>query len=319
VFIRAIRGQIGLCQANIVFGISDVGKLIFGCGYLGERVAARWRAAGDKVVVVTRSSQRAETFRQKGFLAIIADITRPETLTALPVADTVLFAVGYDRAADRSLFEVYADGVRNVLNALPADSDRFIYISTTGVYGPAGGNWVDDNTPPDPQRDGGRASLAAEQALAKHPLGVNAVVLRLAGIYGPGRVPFLSELSAGAPIEVPSTGYLNLIHVEDAATVILAAAEHAFSASAAWRSQPQIFCVSDGHPVVRRDFYNEVARILGMPPPGFIEPNPDSPRAERARGDRRVRNDKMLAELGVNLAYPDYRSGLAAILETRNQ
>jgi nucleoside-diphosphate-sugar epimerase len=294
-------------------------KLIFGCGYLGERVAARWREFGHGVAVVTRSTQRASAFEQKGFEPIVADIMQPETLAQLPIADTVLFAVGYDRAAGRSVMDVYAGGVRNVLGALPSGAGRFIYISTTGVYGPAAGNWVDEDTPPDPQRDGGRASLAAEQAIAAHPLGANAVILRLAGIYGPARIPFLKELRAGKPVAVPSTGFLNLIHVEDAVTVVLAAAECAHDECASLRSQPQILCVSDGHPVTRHDFYAEAARLSKWPPPRFVEPDPDSPRAERARGNRRVRNDKMLAELKVKLAYPDYRVGLASILETKNQ
>jgi len=154
-------------------------KLVFGCGYLGERVARRWLDAGHDVVVVTRSLERAEQFMQQGSGAIVADVTQPETLVGLPAADTVLFAVGYDRSAGRSIADVYAGGVRNVLSALPSDSGRFIYISTTGVYGDAGGDWVDEDTPSDPQRDGGRASLAAEQALAKSPFASRGIVLRL--------------------------------------------------------------------------------------------------------------------------------------------
>jgi hypothetical protein len=72
--------------------------------------------------------------------------------------------------------------------------------------------------------------------------------------------------------------------------------------------------VSDGHPVVRCDYYREVARRIGAPDPTFVAPKPDSPRAARAASDRRVRNERMLAELGVQLIYPDYRSGLTAIL-----
>ncbi|MCI0332848.1 MAG: NAD-dependent epimerase/dehydratase family protein [Planctomycetes bacterium] len=285
-------------------------RLIFGCGYLGERVAARWHEGGDDIVVVTRSTERADGFKRQGYGAIVADVSRPETLTHLPTSDTVLFAVGYDRAGGQSIMDVYASGVRNVLDALPVDTGRFVYISTTGVYGSASGDWVDEQTPPDPQRDGGRASLAAEKALAAHRLGGRGVVLRLAGIYGPGRVPFLKELRAGEPIPAPSTGYLNLIHVDDAASVVVAAAE----------SGPRrVYCVSDGHPVERGDFYREVARLLDASPPRFVEPDPDSPRAARARADRRVRNDKILSELRVTLAYPDYRAGLAAVLETRNQ
>ena len=162
-------------------------------------------SAGHDVVVVTREPRAGRrSFEQQGYAAIVADVTQPETLRELPAAETVLFAVGFDRSESRqSIEEVYAGGVRNVLAALPADTGRFIYISTTGVYGPAGGEWVDEATPPDPQREGGRASLAAEQALAAHPLGQRSVILRLAGIYGPGRVPFFDELRAGEPIPAP--------------------------------------------------------------------------------------------------------------------
>jgi len=195
------------------------------------------------------------------------------------------------------------------LTALPRDVERFIYISTTGVYGPAGGEWVDELTPPDPQRDGGRASLAAEQALAAHPLGKRGVILRLAGIYGPGRIPFLSDLRAAAPIPATTAGHLNLIHVDDAAAVVLAAAR-----CPAFDDGPRVYCVSDGRPVQRGEYYRQVARQIGAPPPTFTDPKPGSPRAARAEADRRIRNDRMRNELRVKLAYSDYGAGLAAIL-----
>jgi nucleoside-diphosphate-sugar epimerase len=289
-------------------------RIIFGCGYLGERVAARWLSAGDQITVVTRSEARARHVRQIGYETIVADITRPETLASLPTADTVLFAVGYDRDSERSIAEVYAGGIQNVLNNLPSGINRFIYISTTGVYGSAGGEWVDETTPTDPQRDGGRASHTAEQVLTNHPAGASAVILRLAGIYGPGRIPFLNELRHGHPIAVPSAGYLNLVHVDDAAATVIAASELSL-----FDDGPHVYCVSDGRPVGRAEFYREVARQIGAPPPKFVEPDAMSPRAERARGNRQIRNDKMLAELQVELAYPDYRAGVAAILETENQ
>jgi nucleoside-diphosphate-sugar epimerase len=286
-------------------------RLIFGCGYLGERVARRWHALRDEVTVVTRSAERAKSFGEHGYRAIVADVTRPETLINLPVTDRVLFAVGHARASEQPIAEVYAAGVRNVLAALSANTGRFIYISTTGVYGDARGGWVDEQTPPDPQREGARASFAAEQILAAHPLGGRSIILRLAGIYGPGRVPFIDKLHAGEPIPAPSHGHLNLIHVEDAASAVVAAGQ-----LPTFDDGPQIYCVSDGHPVQRGEFYREVARQIGAQPPQFIEPDPSSPRAARAAADRRVRNERMLAELRVKLAYPDHRAGLAALLSS---
>ena len=289
-------------------------RLIFGCGYLGERVAELWHNGGDDVRVVTRSTEKVEQFERRGFRAIIADVTRREALTDLPAADTVLYAVGFDRSGGKPIMDVYAGGVQNVLNSLPDNKCRFIYISTTGVYGPAGGDWVDEDTPTDPQRDGGKASLAAEHPLQAHAIGRRSVVLRLAGLYGSGRIPFLDDLRAERAIAAPQSGYLNLIHVDDAAAVVVAAAN-----LPPFEDGPRIYCVSDGHPVERRAFYEEVARHLGAALPKFTEPDPNSPRAARAAANRRVRNNRMLRELNVKLAYPVYRAGLRAILETKNQ
>jgi nucleoside-diphosphate-sugar epimerase len=289
-------------------------KLIFGCGYLGERVARRWRDAGDNVAVVTRNVERAAAFQREGYDSVVADVTRPASLSGLPVAETVLFAVGFDRQAGGSIEEVYAGGVKNIVSALPSGIRRFIYISTTGVYGNAEGAWVDEDTPTDPQREGGRASLAAEQVLAESPLADRGNILRLAGIYGPGRIPFLDKLRAGEPIPAVSTGYLNLIHVDDAAAVVVAAAGIAESKL---NRKRRVYCVSDGHPVERGEYYREVARLIGAGPPAFVTPDLNSPRAARAEADRRVKNSRMLAELGVRLQFPDYRSGLAAILANR--
>ena len=182
-----------------------------------------------------------------------ADVTKPETLTVLqtlPVLggtppESLLYAVGFDRTAGGpGIHAVYADGLRNVLAALLSSVTRAIYISTTGVYGNAGGRWVDEATPTDPQRDGGKASLAAEEILRAHPLGKRSAILRLAGIYGPGRVPYLDKLRAGEPIAAPSEGWLNLIHVDDAARIVVAMDRWLAEREAS--DGPHVFCVSDG-------------------------------------------------------------------------
>lgn len=281
-------------------------RLILGCGYLGVRVARRWRDAGDRVVVVTRSEATAERFAAEGLEPLTADVTQPESLTDLPASDTLLFAVGYDRSAEPTIHQVYAEGFANVLAAVPGATGRVIYISTTGVYGDAGGGWVDEQTPPNPSRDGGRASLAAEQVLAESPWADRGVALRLAGIYGPDRLPYLAKLRAGEPIAAPQAGWLNLTHVEDAAT--------ATAAAAAAASPPPVVCVSDGQPPQRVDYYAEVARLIGAPAPRFVEPEAGSPRAARAGADKRVSNRLLVEALGVSLRFPTYREGLAAIL-----
>jgi nucleoside-diphosphate-sugar epimerase len=284
-------------------------KLVVGCGYLGARVARKWREYGHSVAMVTRSDERAEAFRQQGYDAIVADVTRTETLTKLPLAESVLFAVGFDRATSDSIEAVYAEGMRNLLAAISAETGRVVYISTTGVYGPADGRWVDEVTTPNPQREGGRASLATEQVLADHRLGQNSVALRLAGIYGPSRVPFIRELRADEPIAAPASGWLNLIHVDDAVEAVIAACD-----LEPFRDGSRVYCVSDGQPVQRGEFYSEVARQIGAQPPRFVEPDANSSRAARAEANRRISNARMLADLHVTLTYPNYRAGLAHAL-----
>jgi nucleoside-diphosphate-sugar epimerase len=308
-------------------------KLIFGCGYLGSRVARLWQAAGDEVSVVTRSERRAAELQALGYRALVADITRPETLVDLPEAATVLFAVGFERpkaskadpsttafaistpnssvtgpgAAAQTIADVYVGGLHNVLAALPTATGRFIYISSTGVYGSGQGDWVDESTATNPVREGGRACLAAEELLRAHTLGQRAIVLRLAGIYGPGRIPRAEALRAGEPIAAPAEGFLNLIHVDDAAAIALVAEQHA--------TPPCLYIVSDGHPGQRQEYYAELARLLGAPPPRFTAPDPASPAAARASSDKRASNARLLAELPVRLCYPSFREGLAEILK----
>lgn len=294
-------------------------RLVFGCGYLGERVAALWREAGDTVYVVTRSMESAVAYREFGYETIVADVTEPDSFGELPEVESVLFAVGYDRTSDHSIDEVYSQGVANVLAALPASVEQFVYISTTGVYGDAGGEIVDETTPPDPRRAGGKASLEAERILADdflvpERLSRRAAVLRLAGIYGPGRIPYLEKLKAGEPLAAPSEGWLNLTHVEDAARIVVAV-DHWLSGRAASAARLETFNVSDGSPVIRGDYYREVARLIGAPEPKFAEPDQDSPAAARAASNKRISNAKLLETIRLKLKYPSYCEGLAAILK----
>lgn len=303
----------------------SVTRIIFGLGYLGSRVANIWRDNRDNSWAFTRRDNITEAMIESRALTGQADVTRPETLTCLQnlttpggkSAEALLYAVGFDRSASPDIHAVYAGGLKNVLAALPSSVTRAIYISTTGVYGSAGGGWVDETTPTDPQRDGGKASLAAEEVLKAHPLGRRSAILRLAGIYGPGRVPYLEKLRANEPIAAPSEGWLNLIHVDDAARIVVAVDR--WLAERAADDGPHVFCVSDGSPVVRGEYYAEAARLIGAPLPRFTTPPADSPAAARAGADRRVNSAKLhawMAAAGLSLDYPSYREGLAQILHT---
>jgi nucleoside-diphosphate-sugar epimerase len=295
-------------------------RILIGCGYLGSRVAKLWRAADDHTIATTRQENITSAMIEAGVFSAQADVTNPDTLHWLKEspalggchAESLIYSVGFDRSGEHDIHTVYAQGLANVLAALPASVKRVIYISTTGVYGAAGGDWVDEQTQSDPQRDGGKASLAAEGVLRNHPIGKNSIILRLAGIYGPNRVPYIDKLRAGEPLAVPSEGWLNLIHVDDAASIVLTvdrwAAENKFD------DGPAVFCMSDGHPVVRGEYYREVARLIGVTEPTFAEPDADSPAAARARSDKRISNRKLVDTIHPSFRYPDYRTGLSAIL-----
>jgi nucleoside-diphosphate-sugar epimerase len=279
-------------------------KLIVGCGYLGLHVARRWIAAGHVVAGLVRSSASAESLIREAVGPIVADVTQPSTLRDLPAADTLLYAVGYDPAGGASRWAVYVDGLRAVLDALSPQVGRVILISSTGVYAEQAGGWVDESSPSRPERDSGRALLAAEEALAAHPLGDRGIVLRLAGIYGPGRLPRRAELAPGESLPIAAGEHVNLIHVEDAAAAVLAAEADG--------QPPRTFNISDGHPVERREYFAELARQFGLPRPSFRDPLPGEA-AGRRGGDKRVSNGRMLAELRVKLTYPTFREGLSAM------
>jgi len=281
-------------------------KLVFGCGYLGGRVARQWRDAGHEVYAVTRRSEQAETYRRHGLLPVLADVTRAETLRDLPPADTVLYAVGYHWRSGLARRKVYTEGLRNVLEALTAEPKRIVHVSSTGVYGETDGSWVDESTACRPLRESSQALLAAEQLLRGHRCGRGAIILRMAGLYGPGRLPFRAAIVSGEPIAGPAEGYVNLIHVDDAAAVVVAAAERA--------RPPRIYVVSDGNPGSRREVYGRMADLLGAAPPRFVDQTGQTSRDSRTRANKRVSNRRMLEEFGVKLAYPSYREGLAAVL-----
>ncbi|MEN6494418.1 MAG: SDR family oxidoreductase [Thermoguttaceae bacterium] len=282
-------------------------KLVVGCGYLGSRVAQRWLSAGQTVYAVTRSAEHAEELRGQGVQPIVADVTRPETLQGLPEVEAAFFAVGYDPRSGLSRQAVYVDGLRNVLNRLSDRAARVIFTSSTGVYGQAEGDWVDEDSPCRPTREAGLALLAAEELLRGHRFGQRSLVLRLAGIYGPGRIAKLADVLAGRPIVTQADGYVNLIHVDDAAEAVLAAETRAQS--------PRVYLISDGHPTKRKEFYTHLATLLGREAPAFLAPPPETRRALRSATDKRVSNRRMREELRVKLRYPSYREGLAAVVK----
>jgi nucleoside-diphosphate-sugar epimerase len=281
-------------------------KLILGCGYLGRRVAQAWLDGGHEVLALTRSAERAETLAASGIRPIVGDVTSSLDLNDCDDVDTVLFAIGFDRTAGKQIRDVYVEGLRRTLDQLPMLPRRFIYISSTGVFAQNDGQWVNEQSACEPVREGGKACLAAEELLQQHAIGERTIILRLAGIYGPDRLPKLREVVAGRPITASANGYLNLIHVDDAVRVVLAAETQL--------SPPEMLLVSDGTPVLRGDFYRELARATNSPEPRFEEPFTDSSTAFRASTDKRIDSELLRERLRFTYRYPSYVEGLAEIV-----
>ena len=270
-------------------------RLVVGCGYLGQRVALAWRTQGSLVFATTR--RRLVELRQQDLVPLLADITRSDLVPGLPSAQTVLISVGIDRSSGASAHDVYVTGLTNILRRLPSDN-RVIYISSTGVYGPSETEVVDESTPPRPEDETENALVQAESLLRQQR--PDAMILRFAGIYGPGRLLREKAVLAGEPLPTNPEAWLNLIHVEDGVRAVLAAEQ---------RGQPgQVYNIADGVPVRRGEFYRRLAELLHAPPPRFVTPTLPE------RGSRRIESRKMRHELQVDLRFPNYESGLTACL-----
>jgi nucleoside-diphosphate-sugar epimerase len=275
-------------------------KIVLGCGYLGSRVASLWQAQGHRVFATTRSGSRAEELRHKGFEPVVCDVLGPAGLDKLPPGATVLYCVGFDRAAGRSMRDVYVDGLTRVLASLPTPR-RFLYVSSTGVYGQTEGEEVEETAATEPQEESGKIVLEAEEVIRR--MLPEAVILRFAGIYGPGRLLRRQAVEAGEALAGDADKWLNLIHVDDGAAAVLAAET---------RTLPGAYNISDDVPVRRREFYSRLAQVLGAPEPRFVPTALGTESLAHERNNRRILNRRMRRELGVVLRYPSFQEGLPA-------
>ena len=269
-------------------------RMIVGCGYLGDRVARCWREAGDTVYATTRG-HRSEMLSRSGLRPLTLDVTDVPTTTCLPQVDTVVFAVGRDRQAGVTMQDIHVTGLRAVLDALPDTTGRVIYVSSSGVYGQNSGEWVDEESACEPVSAGGHACLSGERLLSTHPRGHDAVVLRLAGLYGRGRAPYAAQIRSTTPIAGSRDSFLNLVHVDDAAASVVAAAAC---------NRGRTYVISDGHPPTRGEYVEWFAARLGVPAPPF---------EGGVSLGKRVRNSRAVGELIERLTYPSYRDGLDTV------
>ncbi len=287
---------------------------IFGMGYSARAVHRRMAAQLDHISATTRSAQNAAGLEADGIKAFVFDgATRnPEIAKALPSANHVLVSIGPDEILDGDCDPV----LRHYRNDLTVMRPRaIVYFSTVGVYGDHDGAWVDEESPCRPVSKRSRWRLVAEAAwqLFAAETGIPVAIIRLSGIYGPGRGPF-QKLKDGTSQRIIKPGQVfNRIHIEDIAQIVEAAFDQRASG---------VFNGADDEPAPPQDVIVHAAALLGIdPPPEMPFASADlSAMARTFYGEnKRVRNDKIKAELGVSLAFPTYREGLAAILEAQMQ
>ena len=287
--------------------MEDKPVLIAGCGYIGRQLARCLQSQHIAVTGCVRSVASARALTKAGITAQQVDFDETTDSLSLAGFNDVFY-----------LMPPPATGTRDTRMACFLDAlgvakppRRIVYISTSAVYGDCDGAWITESQPTAPTTSRGERRLDAEHKLVEWcgQRDVEWVILRVPGIYGPGKLP-LARLKKGLPVlrEIDAP-YTNRIHGDDLVAVCAAAmqSEHANT----------IYNVSDGHPGNMTDYFFRIADAAGLPRPDTVT------RAEAAEAlsagmlsflndSRRMRNDKMLDELCVKLQFPDLQSGLAA-------
>ena len=288
--------------------------LIVGCGYVGLPLGKELVRQGHAVFGLRRSILAEAELKAAGIAPLHADITQPETLAQLPRDfDWVVNCTASGGGDADDYRKIYLEGNSNLVKWL-ADSPvkKFIYTSSTSVYGQNDGSVVTEKSPAEP--DAATSKVLAETEnflLAAAQRKFPAVILRVAGIYGPGRGhSFKQFLRGDARIEGDGERWLNMIHRDDIIDVIIAAMRDA--------KPGEIFNAVDSEPVSQLEFFKWLATELKKPMPPTVLADAE---AWRKRGvtNKRVSNAKLRAELKYEFQFPDFRAGYAAEIARLNK
>jgi len=280
---------------------------VLGCGYVGIELGRQLGAAGHDPVGVRRSDAGLSAIRNAGFDAVRADVTDADALADVPDVDAVVFAASSGGRGANAAREVYVDGLRTAVEHFGGRDDppeQFVYTSSTGVYGDHDGDWVDETTPLDPTTEKTQVLAEAERVCRERPpdLGMDATVVRFAGLYGPHRYRLTRYIDG--PV---TEGYLNMIHRDDAAGVVRFALDNDLT--------EDVLLAVDDEPVSKWAFADWLAGECGVEAPEKrtveerLQSEDLSPTVERRlRTSKRCSNDR-LHELGYEFAYPTFREG----------
>ncbi len=274
--------------------------LVAGCGYVGAELAGQLAASGHRVWGL----RRRPAGLPPGVEPLAADLTRPATLADLPAdLEVVVYAAAADAADEGAYRATYVDGPRHLLAALAGQGQRprrLLFTSSTGVYGQDDGSWVDEDSPAEPATATGRVLLEGERLLREGPF--PATVVRLAGLYGPGRLLLVDQLRSGAAeVTAGRAEYLNLVHRDDAAGLLAHLAGVADPAP--------LYLGVDWEPAERSALLGWLAERLGVAPPRVVADR----RGGRHGGNKRCSNRRLL-DSGHVFRFPTWRDGYADLL-----
>ena len=281
--------------------------LIVGCSYVGLPLGAELVRQGHEVFGLRRSALVTGELKSAGIQPLIGDVTKPETLAKLPRQfDWVVNCVAAGGGAE-NYRQIYLVGNRNLVSLL-ADSPpkKFIYTSSTSVYGQNDGSVVTESSPAEPVAETSRILVVTEKVLlgAAAQMKFPAMILRVAGVYGPGRGHWFKQfLKNEAHIEDDGSRFLNMIHRDDVVGCIIAALKNGRAG--------EIYNAADDEPVRQNDFFRWLAAALGKPLPPSVSEDAGIVR-KRGATNKRVSNQKLKMELGHQFKHPNFRSGYGA-------
>lgn len=266
---------------------------IVGCGYLGAALGAVLAGEGHDCVGTTTTPERAPDIARLGVRPAVVRLDEIDRLRKLLADREVAYltmAPGRSRPAPSPYREVYVDGVRAILEAGAGSSIRkYVYTSSTRVYGHNDGSWVDESAPTEPPDEDGRILVQAERLLLDGAArrDATATVLRLGGIWGPDRDPAQRVLGLAGTEQSGGEAYVNLVHRDDAVAALRACLTSDYHG---------VLNCAGGAAVTRRELYDRLLSAAGRPPIRWTTPG-------AGPGGKRVRSDEIRRRLGTELRF----------------
>jgi nucleoside-diphosphate-sugar epimerase len=280
--------------------------LVAGCGYLGQATAGLFQDAGWEVEGWTMSEKSAKDLSGKPYRVAAVDISNAGKVSARAGGFDVVIHCASTRGGDVDFYrQVYLNGVRNLLGRFP--ESVMLFTSSTSVYAQTDGEWATEESAAEPKHEPGKILREAEQLV----LDQSGIVVRLAGIYGPGRSHLLKRFLSGTAVIDPKDRFVNQVHRDDAAAALFVLLDRQPQNNRGSRSRSkspagEIYNVVDDQPILQSECYRWLAVKLNRPVPAIGE---STSNRKRGRSNKRVSNAK-LRGLGWTPRYPTFSEAM---------